>query len=83
MKRVIIMFSVIALLCLGHLNPLKAQAEEKEKKDSISVDSADLVFYDAEEDGDAKGSGTGIIIGVAGGAIIIGLGAYLLLRKKK
>jgi len=50
MKRFVVMFSVIALMFLGHFSPAKAQAEEKEKKDSISVDSADPVFYDAAED---------------------------------
>jgi hypothetical protein len=83
MKRVVVMFSVIALMFLGHFCPIKAQAEEKEKKDSISVDSTDPVFYDAVEDADTKGSKTGIILGVAGGVIIIGLGTYLLLKKKK
>ena len=83
MKRVVVMFSVIALMFLGHFSPTKAQAEEKEKKDSISVDSTDPVFYDAVEDADTKGGKTGIILGVAGGVIIIGLGAYLLLKKKK
>jgi hypothetical protein len=83
MKRVVVMFSMITLMFLGNFCPIKAQAEEKEKKDSISVDSTDPVFYDAAEDGESKGGKTGIILGIAGGVIVIGLGAYLLLKKKK
>jgi LPXTG-motif cell wall-anchored protein len=83
MKKLVLMFSVLAMLIMGNVGPLKAQAEEKEKKDSISIDNADPVFYDAQEDENAKGGKTLIILGIAGGVVIIGLGAYLLMKKRK
>jgi LPXTG-motif cell wall-anchored protein len=83
MKKVVLMFSVIAMLSIGHFSSAMAQSEEKEKKDSVSIDSTDPVFYDAEEDEDAGGSKTGMLLGIVAAVLIVGTGAFILLKKKK
>lgn len=82
MKKVVLMFSIIGMLLFGSLSVI-AQDENSERKDTISIDNADPVFYDAEEEDDAKSSGTGTILAIAGGVVVLGAGAFFLLKKKK
>jgi LPXTG-motif cell wall-anchored protein len=82
MKKVVLMFSILGMLFFGSLSVM-AQDENSERKDTISIDNADPVFYDAEDEGDAKSGGTVTILAIAGGVVLLGAGAFFLLKKKK
>lgn len=83
MKKVVFMLSILGMLFLGSLNLVVAQDEMTERKDTISVDNSDPVFYDAEDETDSKSGSTGTILAIAGGVLVVGLGAFFLLKKKK
>ncbi|NJK93715.1 MAG: hypothetical protein HC830_02320 [Bacteroidetes bacterium] len=83
MKKVVFMISILGMLLLGAVNTVLAQDEMSERKDTISVDNSDPVFYDAEEDAETKSSGNGLIIGIVAGVVVAGVVVVLLKKKKK
>jgi len=83
MKKAIFMYSLFSMLILGGINTTFAQDEKSEKEDSVSIDDADPVYYDAEEDEGSGSGSTGIILAIVGGIVVVGIGSYLFLRNRK
>lgn len=83
MKKAVSIVFILGMLVLGSLNTLVAQDEQTERKDTISVDNSDPVFYDAEEESESDASGNGTILAIVGGVVVVGIGAFFLLKKKK
>jgi len=83
MKKTVTLFFILGMLFLGSLSTVNAQDEKAERKDTISADNSDPVFYDAEEDTDSKSGSTGIILAVAGGVVVLGAVVFFLKKKKK
>lgn len=83
MKKVLLSFALFASLVFAGY----AQEEDKDKlfedkKDTVSIDDMDPVFYEAEEEGKASNSNT-VIIAVVAGVVVVAAGAFLFLKKKK
>ena len=85
MKKAILIFFMAALLFLSGLYPLVAQDEPKPKKDTINMDTdAKPTFYYAVEDEASSGKGSSATIAIIAGAVVlVALGGFILLRKKK
>ena len=83
MKKAVFMFSLLGMLFMGSLGTALAQDETTDKKDSVSIDDADPVYYDAEEDDTCKGGSTGTILAIAGGLAVVAIGAFYFMKKKK
>jgi hypothetical protein len=84
MKKIILAFSLTMILILGSLNMAVAQQQPKPKKDTVNMDSnAKPTYYYPVED-EKKGKGPVAIIAIIAGAVVlIGAGAFIVLRKKK
>ena len=86
MKKAVLMFTVVFLLLIGGIGLAFAQEKPAPQKDTVNIDTdAKPEFYYAVEDekSDAGSGNTGLILGIAGGVVVLGVGGYLLLRKKK
>jgi len=89
MRKIVLMFSMTALLLLGDLNMVRAQEQPAPKKDTVNIDTdAKPQFYYAVEDekAEVKGGskfGTELIVIIAGAIVIIGGVVFFLLKKKK
>jgi LPXTG-motif cell wall-anchored protein len=83
MKKAVFLWSLLGMLFLGGLNATLAQDETADKKDSVSIDDADPVYYDAEEDEGSSGGSTGTILAIVGGVAVIAIGAFYFMKKKK
>ena len=70
---------VFLLAGLGVSMNLAAQDEDR-KKDSLSIDDMDPIFYSPEDEATEKG-GNKVLIGVI--IAVVGGGSYLLISKKK
>jgi len=84
MKKAVLMFTFVLLLISG--GPAFAQEKPAQQKDTVNIDTdAKPEFYYAVEDEKSNaGSGnTGLILGIAGGVVVLGVAGYFLLRKKK
>ncbi len=86
MKKAVLMFTVVLLLLIGGIGLAFAQEKPAPQKDTVNIDTdAKPEFYYAVEDekSDAGSGNTGLIIGIAGGVVVLGIAGYFLLRKKK
>ena len=84
MKKSVLVFSMTLLLIFSGLNVAAGQEQPKPKKDTVNMDSdAKPTFYYPVED-DKKGkSPVATIAIVAGAVVVVGAGAFFLLKKKK
>ena len=84
MKKSILVFSMTLLLILSGLTVAAGQEQPKPKKDTVNMDTnAKPTFYYPVED-DKKGKGPIVTIAiVAGAVIVVGAGAFFVLKKKK
>jgi hypothetical protein len=84
MKKTFLVLSMAAMLMTGMAGMVSAQDQPKPKKDTVNMDTnAKPTFYYAEEEKDASKSGIPTVAIVAGIAVIVAVGAFLVLRKKK
>ncbi len=84
MKKSVLVFSMAALLFACSLKVAVSQEQPKPKKDTVNIDTdAKPTFYYAEDEkNDSKGGFPTVAVG-SGVAVIVGLGIFLVLRKKK
>jgi hypothetical protein len=84
MKKSILVFSMASLLFAGSLKVAVAQDQPKPKKDTVNIDTdAKPTFYYAEEEAAKSKGGVPVIAIIAGVAVVIAVGAFLVLKKKK
>ena len=84
MKRSVLLFSMVLILLAGVLRAGLAQDQPKPKKDTVNIDTdAKPTFYYAEEDTAKSGSKIPLIAIVGGVVVVVAVGAYFFLRKKK
>ena len=83
MRKAVFIISLMGMLFMGSLNRAWSQGETTDQKDSVSIDEADPVYYDAEEDEGGPGGSTGTILAVIGGVAVIAIGAFYFMKKKK
>ena len=83
MKKSILVFSMATLLLAGGLKVGVAQDQPKTKKDTVNNDTdAKPTFYYAEDETKSKGGIPTVAI-IAGVAVVVAVGAFFLLKKKK
>jgi LPXTG-motif cell wall-anchored protein len=84
MKKSILVFSLASLLLACGLKVVVAQEQPKLKKDTVNIDTdAKPTFYYAEEESAKSKSGIPTIAIIAGAAVVIAIGAFFFLKKKK
>jgi len=84
MKRSILVFSMASLLLAGSLKVSVAQDQPKPKKDTVNIDTdAKPTFYYAEEEAAKSKGGIPVIAIIAGVAVVVAVGAFFVLKKKK
>jgi LPXTG-motif cell wall-anchored protein len=84
MKKSVLVLSMISLLVAGSLRSAIAQDQPKPKKDTVNIDTdAKPTFYYAEEEKSKSKGGIPVAAIIAGAAVVIGAGAFFVLRKKK
>ncbi len=87
MKKLILALSLSLIIMAGSLVPVIAQEQPAPQKDTVNMDTnAKPNFYYSVEDENAKtGKGKSKIgiFAIIGGAVIVAVGAGLILRKKK
>ena len=83
MKKSILVFSMATLMLAGGLKVGVAQDQPKTKKDTVNIDTdAKPTFYYAEDETKSKGGIPTVAI-IAGVAVVVAVGAFFLLKKKK
>jgi len=84
MKKSVLVFSMTLLFVFSGLSVVTGQQQPKPKKDTVNMDSnAKPTYYYPVED-EKKGKGPVAIIAIIAGAVVlIGAGAFIVLRKKK
>ena len=87
MKKSVLVISMAAFLLTAGVRLVSAQEEPQPKKDTVNMDTdAKPQFYYPVEDeaaaGTEKGSSSLIAI-IAGVVVVAGIGAFVLLKKKK
>ena len=83
MKKTVLVFSLATLLLAGGLKVGVAQDQPKTKKDTVNIDTdAKPTFYYAEDETKSKGGIPTVAI-IAGVAVVVAVGAFFLLKKKK
>jgi LPXTG-motif cell wall-anchored protein len=84
MKKSILVLSMASLMLAGGLKVAVAQDEPKPKKDTVNIDTdAKPTFYYAEDEAAKAKGGLPVAAIIAGVVVVIGAGAFLVLRKKK
>lgn len=84
MKKSVLVISMVSLLAAGTLNVGVAQDQPKPKKDTVNIDTdAKPTFYYAEDEAAKSKGGIPVVAIIAGAAVILGAGAFFMLRKKK
>jgi len=83
MKKAVLTFSLLGMLFMGGLNTASAQDETTDLEDSVSIDDADPVYYDAEDDEGCSGGSAGTILAIVGGVAVVAIGAFYFMKKKK
>lgn len=85
MKRIFLLMVLIGSMAFAGIAAGYAQKDDElfeDKKDTISIDDMDPVFYEAEEENAKTDSSTMTIVIIAGVAVVLG-GAYFFIKKKK
>jgi LPXTG-motif cell wall-anchored protein len=84
MKKSILVFSMTLLLVFSGLSVVLGQEQPKPKKDTVNMDTdaKPTYYYPVEDDKKGKSPITTIAI-VAGAVVLVGAGAFFLLKKKK
>jgi LPXTG-motif cell wall-anchored protein len=89
MKKLVLVFSMTALLILGGINMTIAQDQPVPKKDTVNMDTdAKPEFYYAIEDeesdsSDSKSGSSVTLFIIIGAVVIVGAAGFFLLKKKK
>ena len=84
MKKTVLVISLTAALLAGGINLALAQEQPKPKKDTVNIDTdAKPTFYYAEDEKGKSKGGVPVVAIIAGAAVVIAAGAFLILRKKK
>jgi hypothetical protein len=84
MKKSILVISMAFLLLAGGLKIVSAQEQPKPKKDTVNIDTdAKPTFYYAEDEASKSKSKFPTIPVVGGVVVLVAVGAFLVLRKKK
>ena len=84
MKKAVLIFSMAILLAAGVTRVAVSQDQPKPKKDTVNIDTdAKPTFYYAEEETSKSKGKLPVVAIVAGAAVVIAAGAFLILRKKK
>ena len=84
MKKSVLVFSMTLLLVFSGLSVVLGQEQPKPKKDTVNMDTdaKPTYYYPVEDDKKGKSPITTIAI-VAGAVVLVGAGAFFLLKKKK
>ncbi len=84
MKRIFLLMVLFGSMAFAGVTAGYAQDEElfDDKKDTVSIDDMDPVFYEAEEENAKSGGSTTVVVIVAGVVVILG-GAYFFMKKRK
>jgi hypothetical protein len=84
MKKSILVISMAFLLLTGGLKTVSAQEQPKPKKDTVNIDTdAKPTFYYAEDEASKSKSKFPTVPVVGGVVVLVAVGAFLVLRKKK
>ena len=84
MEKSILVFSMAALLLADSMKVSVAQDQPKPKKHTVNIDTdAKPTFYYAEEEAAKSKSSVPVIAIIAGVAVLAGVGAFFILKKKK
>jgi LPXTG-motif cell wall-anchored protein len=89
MKKSILIISLSLVFAISGLIPVIAQEQPKPGKDTVNIDTdAKPEFYYSTEDENSETNGSGkssagTIAIIAGAVIVVGAGAFFLLKKKK
>lgn len=83
MKRILLSFALLVGLAFAGMATGYPQDDLfEDKKDTISIDDMDPVFFEAEEEGTSAGNST-LIIAIVAGVVVIGGAAFFISKKKK
>lgn len=85
MKRFLLLTLMVGSMICAGLASSYAQDDDlfDDKKDTISIDDMDPVFYEAEEEENAESGNTALIIGIVAGVVVVAAGAFFIVKKKK
>lgn len=89
MKRILLTLSLATFFVFGSLTQTFSQAEPQPQKDTVNIDTdaTPTTYYDIEDEdfsSPAREKGSGAVIGIIAGAVVVaGAVVYFLLRKKK
>jgi|GEM_PF-767279 len=85
MKRIFLLAVMIGSMAFASLAAGQQQDDSlfSDKKDTISIDDMNPVFYEAEEENASSCSSTAIIAIVAGVVVVVAAGAYFFVKKRK
>jgi hypothetical protein len=83
MRKSILVFSLATLMLAGGIKIMEAQEQPKPKKDTVNIDTdAKPTFYYAEEETRSKSRIPTVAI-ISGVVVIVAVGAFFILKKKK
>jgi len=84
MKRFFLLMVLFGSMAFAGMAAGNAQDDElfDDKKDTISIDDMDPVFYEAEEE-NAKSKGSAMTVVIVAGVVVILGGAYFFMKKRK
>lgn len=82
MKKIILSLALIASMAFAGSAYAQEDSLFEDKKDTVSIDDMDPVFYEAEEETAQEGNSSMTFMIVAGVAVIL-VGAYFFAKKKK
>ena len=83
MKKFLLSFALMCSLALSGLTYAQKDSLFEDKKDTVSIDDMDPVFYEAEEGKTSHGNRTNMIIGGIALVVVACAGAYYFMKKKK
>ncbi len=82
MKKIILSLAMIGSMAFAGSAYAQEDSLFEDKKDTVSIDDMDPVFYEAEEETAPESSSTTTIAIIAGVAVVA-VGAFVVLKKKK
>ncbi len=84
MKKLVLVFTMTALLLVSGITLICAQEQPETHKDTVNMDTyAKPQYYYATEDEKSQKSPIATIAIIAGAVIVVGAAAFFLLKKKK